>query len=122
MSVQSDLLAASVDQYIWVAPVKCRVISIKEVHSVAGGASAAVRPRKITADVTAPGAAAGATVIELTTANIDLTVTANTMQTPTLSATEADLIFAAGDRLALDFSGTLTALVGRLTVNFAAMP
>jgi hypothetical protein len=58
-------------------------------------------------------------VKELTTANIDLTATINTVVSPALSATVADLTFAVGNRLALDFSGTLTNLVGQLTVSVA---
>jgi hypothetical protein len=112
------LLASAVDTDIWVAPQAAIVVGFRESHSVVGGASAAVRPRKIT-DTSAPGAVASGTVKELTTANIDLTATINTVVSPALSATVADLTFAVGNRLALDFSGTLTNLVGQLTVSVA---
>lgn len=116
-TVRRDLTASSVDEWVWIAPERCKLIGISEVHSVVGGALAAVRPRKVTA-VTTPGAAAGATVLELTTANIDLTATVNTPQEPALSATPSDLRFAAGDLLAHDFSGTLTGLVGMVEYRF----
>jgi len=67
--------------------------------------------------VSAPGATAGATVVELTTAAIDLTATANTVVTPALVATAASLQLAAGDKIGLDFSGTLTGLVGGLYLD-----
>lgn len=116
-AVTAPLAAASVDNWAFIAPRACKIVSIKEVHSVVGGSSAAVSPRKVT-DVSAPGAAAGATVKELCTAGFDLTATANTVVTGTLSATASDYAFAAGDKLGLDFSGTLTGLVGHITFEF----
>jgi len=112
------LLASSVDTDVWIAPSPMIVVAVRESHSVVGGASAAVRPRKIT-DTSAPGAAASGTVKEITTAALDLTASINTQRSGTLVATAADLTFAAGDRLALDFSGTLTGLVGQLTILLA---
>jgi len=120
-SVSIDLLAASVDTVMFVAKDPCRIVGFSEIHSVAGGSGAAVRPRKIlAATVAAPGAAAAAGVIELT-ASIDLTTTVNTLVSPAITATAAQTLFAAGDKLALDFSGTLTALVGRLTAHFESL-
>jgi hypothetical protein len=117
-AVTSELLAASVDKWAFVATRPCKLVGIREIHSVVGGASAAVRPRKIT-DTSAPGASAGATVKELTQAAFDCTLTINTTQTGTLSATVADLQLAAGDKIALDFSGTLTGLVGMVSIELA---
>lgn len=114
-TIDTELLAASVDKFIWIAPFACKVISVREVHSVVGSTSAAVRPRKVT-DVSAPGAAAGSTVKELC-ASIDLTATANTVVAPTVTATAADVTLAIGDKIGLDFSGTLTGLVGALTIE-----
>jgi hypothetical protein len=120
--VSAELLAASVDKFVFMADRPYQVTAVKEIHSVVGGASAAVRPRKITAAATdAPGATAGTTVKELTTAAIDLTATINTTQTPALSATAADLLLATGDKLALDFSGTLTGLVGAIFIHLKAL-
>ena len=116
-TIQERLLAASVDVHIFFAHTRCKLIGIKEIHSVVGGASAAVRPRKITADATAPGATAGATVLELS-ASIDLTATANTAQTPAVTETSHANYFDVGDKLALDFSGTLTGLVGVIEFEF----
>lgn len=119
-SVTVPLAASAVDTWAYIASAPCQVIGVEEIHSVVGGAAAAVRPRKVT-DTSAPGAAASGTVKELTTAALDLTATINTRVTGTLSATTSDLQFAAGDRLGLDFSGTLTGLVGVLVVRFRVL-
>lgn len=117
VAITSELLAASVDKWMFVADRAYRVVGFREIHSVVGGSGAVVRPRKVTAAGTdAPGAAAGATVKELTTADIDLTTTINVTQTPTLTATAADALLAAGDKVGLNFGGTLTGLVGLLTM------
>ena len=106
-------VAASVDVDVWVSNGNYKLVGIRTTHSVAGGASAAARPRKIT-DTSAPGAAASGTVLELAAA-IDFTASANVVRTPVLTALASTTRFKAGDRLALDFSGTLTALVGHIT-------
>lgn len=113
--INIPLAAASVDNWAFVSPRTLQIISIREIHSVVGGGSAAVRPRKVT-DTSAPGAAASSTVKELTTAAFDLTTVINTTVVATLSATAADLQLAAGDKIGLDFSGTLTGLVGVMTI------
>lgn len=118
--LRRDMTAASVDENLFVADRAYQVIDVKEVHSVVGGSGAVVTPRKIT-DTSAPGAAASATVVELTVAAIDLTTTINTVQDPALSATPADLLVAAGDRIALNFAGTLTNLVGTITIVLKAI-
>jgi hypothetical protein len=96
-----------------------KVVSIKEIHSVVGGAACAIRPRKIT-DTSAPGAVAGATVKEITTAAFDCTAAANTTQTGTLSATASDYTFASGDKISLDVSGTPTNVVGVVVMEWMA--
>jgi hypothetical protein len=108
-----------VDAHIWIAPRAGKVVSIKEIHSVVGGAACAVRPRKIT-DTSAPGAVASATVKEITTAAFDCTATINTTLQELFSATASDYTFAAGDKIALDMSGTQTALVGLIVMEWQA--
>lgn len=109
--------AASVDDWVFVADRAYTVVSIKEVHSVAGGDGGAVTAdvRKVTA-VAAPGAAAGSTVKELLATAFDLKSTANTTVTGTLTATAADLDLAAGDKIGINFVGTLTALAGGVVI------
>jgi hypothetical protein len=112
------IAAASVDTWAFIADRAYTVNSIKEVHTVAGsdGSAVTLDVRKITADATAPGAAAGATVKELLTTAFDLKSTANTPVTGTLTATAADLNLAAGDRIGFNFAGTLTSLAGGLVL------
>jgi hypothetical protein len=98
--------ADAVDIPIFIADRAYEVVSIKEVHGTAGGAGAAVVAKKCTGTQAASAGAA------LHTGSIDLTATANTVITPTLTATAADLVLAAGDRVALDFSGTISPLAG----------
>lgn len=118
--VSVPILAASVDSWAFIAAIPCQVVGISEIHSVVGSTSAAVKARKVT-DTSAPGASAGATVKELATAAFDLTATINTTQTATLSSTASDLQLAAGDKIGLDFSGTLTGLVGVVTIALKAI-
>lgn len=115
--------ATAVDRYLWQAPRRCKLLEHSTIHSTAGAAGSTYRPRKITADAVAPGAAAGATVKELTTAAVALDATANTPRQPALSATEADRIFQEGDLLAIDVGATApTGLVGLvLEFRFLAM-
>lgn len=120
--LEATLDAASVDKHMFIANRAYEVTSVREIHSVVGSTGADVRPRKIlAASVSAPGATAGANVKELTTAVLDLTATADTHVSGTLSATAADLKFAAGDKLSLLFSGTLTNLVGRIVITLKAI-
>jgi hypothetical protein len=99
-------------QSIFLADAAYQVIAIEEVHSTAGsdGGTVTISFSKDTG-TTAPGAGTG-----LVTAALSLKTTANTPQAATLSATAADLVMAAGDRLAVVYSGTLTALVGVVVV------
>lgn len=117
LAVTHELLAASVDTWAFVADRSYRVIGVREAHSVVGGSGATVRPRKITAATTAaPGASVAAGITELTTAAIGLETSVNVAQTATLTATDADRLLAVGDKIGLDFAGTLTGLVGQLTI------
>lgn len=117
-SVSTELLAASVDKWVYVASKACKVVAVRECHSVIGGSGAVVRPRKITAATTAtPGAAVAGGITELTAADIGLETAINVAQNAGLTATVADLSLAAGDKIGLNFSGTLTGLVGSLTIE-----
>jgi hypothetical protein len=109
--VSVPIAAASVDSHVFIATKACEVRGIREIHTAAGGSGAAVRARKCTG-TTVPGSGAA-----LHTADFDLTATANTVQTGTLTATAADLVLAAGNTIALDFTGTLTALLGVVTIE-----
>lgn len=104
--------ASSVDKIAYIAPCACKLVRAQEAHSVVGGAGAQVDVKKCTG-TTAP--ASGTTMLASV---FDLTAAINTTVDKTLSSTTADLTLAAGDRVAFDFSGTLTGLVGAVTLTF----
>jgi hypothetical protein len=112
--VRHPISAASVDDWIFIADRAYTVVSIKEVHSVAGtdAGSVTLDIRKVTADGQAPGATAGASVIELLSSAFNLKSTANTVVSGTLAVTS----IAAGDRIGANFAGVLTALAGGVVV------
>lgn len=115
--IESELLAASVDKWVFVADASYDIVLIREIHSVVGGSGAVVGVEKTAAaSATAPGAG---TLV--TTATIDLTTAVDTVQSPTLVSTPATLRLVAGDKLGLDFGGTLTGLVGYIQIHLKAV-
>lgn len=104
----AQISASSVDAPIFVANRNYKVVSIEEIHSVVGGTSAALRVRKASG-TTAPSAGTA-----LHSANFDLTATVNTKQAGAIVA--ADALVKAGEKISLDFSGTLTGLAGSVTI------
>lgn len=108
--VNWPLLAASVDSYIW----ECvegvwSVTAVKALVSTAGGSGAQVDV-KVCPGLTAP--ASGTTQLS---AVLTLTTTGPSRADGTLIAAPTDIF--PGDSIALDFGGTLTALVGMITVQ-----
>jgi hypothetical protein len=105
---QCLLNADCVDQAFFIADRPYQVLSFREIHATAGTDGGAVTIMLTKDDGTeAPGAGD-----DLLTAGLDAKGTANTLQTGTLTATSAFLLLAAGDRLSLDFAGTVTSLAG----------
>lgn len=86
----------------------CVVEEVRESHSTVGsdGSAVTVGLEKLTSG-TAPGSGVSALASEF-----DLKGTINVPVKGTLSATPANLQLAIGDRLALDDTGTLTAVAG----------
>ncbi len=106
------LLAATVSNYLWTPQEGIWVVTgVSSTHSVVGGASAAVMP------VVCLGSVAVASGTAQLTAALDLTLTAPRSQYGTLIATPTQ--FVRGDALGLLMSGTLTGLVGAVTVEVA---
>lgn len=107
--VANHFIASSVaDVQFFTAPVKCQVVAVREIHTVAGSDGS---------DVTGTirrcqGTEAATAGDDLLSAAINFKGTALTEQTPALTATTADLTLEAGNRLALDVTGTTTALAG----------
>ena len=97
------------DVQFYTAPVDCEVISIREVHAVAGDdgsdVTGTIRRCQGTEAATAGDDLLGDT-------KINFKGTALTEQTPALTGTTANLQLDAGDRLSLDVTGTTTTLAG----------
>lgn len=105
----SDNAAASgIDTTFFIADREYEVISIEEVHAVAGtnGSDVTLMIRRC------QGTEAPSAGDALTTAAFNLKSTANTVVSGTLTSTTAHLTLADGDRLGADFTGTLTTLAG----------
>lgn len=106
--------AATATNYgvFYIVPVACTVTGIQEVHETAGsdGGTVTVGVEKLTG-TEAPGS--GGSVLE---SELSLKATANTVQTGVLSSTLSNRSLKAGDRLAIEDTGTLTA-VANVTVK-----
>lgn len=100
--VVTDIQASTIaNKVIFVAPVKCMVVSFKEVHGTAGNHASAV-----TGSIERlQGTEASTEGDNLCTAEVNLKGTANTVQTGTLTTTVATKTLAAGDRLAFLLTG-----------------
>lgn len=104
--------ASLADQTFFVAPEACKVVGVSYVHSVAGTNGSPVN-LQVTKDTGTNAPGAGTDLLtNNANAGFDCKGTANTVQNGTLVATEGATTLAAGDRLAVDFAGTLTSLAG----------
>lgn len=109
------------DQAFFVADRAYTVVAITEVHSVAGDNGGAVN-LQVTKDTGTQAPGAGTDLLtNNSNAGFNLKGTANTPQTGTLTTTAGALTLAAGDRLSVDFAGTLTTLAG-VVVTVALTP
>ena len=109
------MTSASVDEAVFVADRPFVVIGIRCFLTTAGtdaGAATAVI-RKV------PSGVAIASGTLLHTGSLNLKGTAVTTQTLTVSTTASDLLMAAGDALAIDFTGVLTSVAGAVTISLA---
>lgn len=104
---------SSVDSVFFVAPRAMVVQSIMPRVEVAGtdaGAVTAVIKKVASGTALTSGTA-------LHSGSINLKGTAATNQSLTLSTTDTTVKLAAGDAIAIDFTGTLTAAVGAVTIG-----
>lgn len=121
-SLYADAAVASsvASRDVFLPPPGYKLVSVKSTQGVASS-SGTYAVRKIT-DTSAPNAAAGATVIELLAGTTASTAgTANTVLTAALTTTAGALKFKPGDRLAVNFGGTVASLVG-LVIQFEFVP
>jgi len=102
-----------VDQNIFIAGRAFAITAVRHVPTVVGsdGGSVTAQVRKCT------GTQAPASGAAVTTAEFNLKSTVNTNVNGTLTTTQADLVLAVGDRLALDVTGTTTAAVGVIQIE-----
>lgn len=100
------------DQAFFIADRDLEIISIQEVHSTAGNDAGAVNVQ-VTKDTSTTDPGAGTDLLtNNTNAGFNLKGTANTVQTGSLVSSIDSLRLTSGDRLSVDFAGTLTALAG----------
>lgn len=108
--VATHYIASSVaDVTFFTAPVKCEVVSVREIHTTAGDHASAVSGTIRRCQGTE---AADAGDDLLGTTKIDFKGTALTEQAPALTSTTANLTLEAGNRLSLDVTGNTQNLVG----------
>ena len=100
------------DAAFYLAQAPCKVVGVSYIHSTAGTDAGAVNVQLTKDSGTAAPGAGTDLLTNNTNAGFNCKGTANTVQTGALVTTDATLTLAAGDRLALDFAGTTTALAG----------
>lgn len=106
-----------VDHLLITPGAACQVIKITFNQTVIENTSATttLMPRKV---ASAQALASGKSLLTAAL-NLKTGVVANTPLSPALTATAADLIFAATDSLGLDFTNAITEYIGYITVWFS---
>ncbi len=108
MNANADLA----DQSFFIAQRNVEVVAIQQVHAVAGNDAGAVN-LQVTKDTGTQAPGAGVDLLtNNSNAGFNLKGVANTVQAGTLTATAANRRLASGNRLSVDFAGTLTTLSG----------
>ena len=107
-----DINGTAVDHHFFTAYAPCTVVAVRVTPIVAG-----VDVGAVTGMVTrCQGTEAPSAGDSLLTATFDLKGTADTVISPTLTTTISSRTLAAGNRLAIDVTGTLTSVVCSVTV------
>lgn len=101
---------AATDTVFFIATRSYLVVSASEVHSAAAGGASALQLVKDTS-TNAPGAGSDL-LTNNTNTGFDLSLTANTVQVGTLTATVATKTLATGDRLSVDFANAIQSSTG----------
>lgn len=107
INVTLPLKASDVDTAVWIADNSYTLTAIR--HMVSTGASGATITVKKCTGTTAPASGSA-----MHSGTLDLNATANTVVSTTVGATNTVV---AGDRIAFDYGGTLTGLVGVATLT-----
>jgi hypothetical protein len=112
IAIRCPINSLCIDQAFWTADGSYLVTGISYVHSTAGSDASAVN-LQISKDTGTAAPGAGTDLLtNNTNAGFDCKGTANTVQAGVLVAAEATRTLVSGDRLSLDFAGTVTALAG----------
>lgn len=107
-----DIAGSIVDSWVFIADADYELVGARLIPTVVGTGGAA------TADVKkASGTTALTSGTTMLTAGMDCVGVVNTQVTATLSATTANRRLASGDRIGIDFTGTLTSAVGLIQLN-----
>ncbi len=109
LTFQWSIATQMVSSSLHVCTRAMQLVAASEVHGVVAGQACKLLVEKCTG-TTAPGSGTGL-LTNNTNTGFDMTATANTNQAGTLTATTADLQFAAGDRVSAKW-GTSTSCVG----------
>lgn len=109
-TITKELIATSVDTYLWTCPEgQWEITRAESIISVTGGTGADIMVEHCT------GVVAPASGTDQLTAVLDLEETAPAKALGTLIATPTP--FQPGDNLAVYFTGTLTGLVGAISIT-----
>lgn len=112
VTVNLPLNGHCVDQCFFIADRAYQLVGVDYVHATAGNDGSPVNVQ-VTKDTGTNAPGAGTDLLtNNTSAGFNCKGAANTVQNGTLTATTASLQLAAGDRLSLDFAGTVTTLAG----------
>ena len=104
--------ALCIDQAIFIAPFACVVSEVYYTHATASNDGNPVNVQ-LTRDTATAAPGAGTDLLtNNTNAGFDCKGTINTVQTGVLVTAEATRTLAAGDRISLDFAGTVATLAG----------
>lgn len=113
--------SSCIDQNFFIADRAYQVTRVDYSHATAGNDAGAVNLQVAKQTGTQAIGSGTNLLTNNTNAGFNCKATANTVQNGTLTATTASLQLAAGDRLALDFTGTVTTLAG-VTVSVQLKP
>lgn len=121
VSVSLSTNALCIDQNVFIADRALQVTRIDYNHATAGTDGSAVNLQVAKQTGTQAIGSGTNLLTNNTNAGFNCKATINTVQNGTLTGTTASLQLAAGDRLALDFAGTVTSLAG-VTVTIQLKP
>jgi len=128
LSAQYTMQAnASLADQVFFGPVPdgmlLEVLAIQQIHSILGTDAGAVN-LQVTKDTGTNAPGAGTNLLTNNSdAGFDLKAAVNTRQKGLLAASQDSLTLRAGDRLAVDFAGVLTAVAGvQVFVVMAVLP